>query len=367
MSKDYYQILGVEKDASQEEIKKAFRKKAMEFHPDKNQGDKEAEAEEKFKEASAAYEILSDDQERAYYDRVGSTKKETGGGRQRHSGFENINFNDIFGSNAGGSFSFDSRRNPGYRPSMQPDNRIVLNCSLKQIISGGKAKIKFDRKTSCSDCMGKGVITSEENCPGCGGNGFIQEARSNIIFRATCEKCHGYGKKSEKCGTCNGEGHTSSVEQVLLTVPAGIPPMTSLKLEGKGNTVHFGTNNQCVIGDTYIVINYQNKEDGVVINAGNIYTSVTVPFDLVLDNSEINVDILGKKKVKFNLDHKKRSGHNYVVKGSGSTDKNDAIIKVFIDLPQKEISEDKRKDLIKLMRETYGKPDTTFKPATNIN
>jgi len=344
-NKDYYQILGVDKKAAADAIKKAYRKLAMKYHPDQNQGDKDAEA--KFKEIAEAYDVLSDPNKRKNYDNGG------------FSFFGNFGSNpfDIFNSAFGGGNPFGGFRTNS-RQVVGPDNKIALRVSLAQIITGATAVIEFNRFLACEDCMGQGSATTDEQCKACGGNGQLQSNMANMVFVTTCPNCSGTGKKREVCKKCNGAAYTSVKEKEKLEIPKGTIPHTLLKIPNKGNEIYHNGNK--IIGSTWVVVDYTGSEKGVSVNRGNIYASAMVPFNTIMAEEQIKIDVLGCKNIEFKLDSTKESGYQYQIKGSGVTEDNDAFVKVFIDSPKNKLSEEDKEKLNKVMGEIYGKPTKQF-------
>jgi len=355
---DYYEILGVNLESDEESIKKAYRKMAMKYHPDKNPGD--SKAEEMFKKVSEAYEVLSDSNKRRQYD--------SGGMVDTDSFFVNSNdlFSSVFGR-GGGTFSFSMGDVPFFHrsPRVNPDNRLVYRAKMEDIINGVKTEIQFNRQISCPKCFGMGHKQSKEKCKVCGGTGNRTSRSGNMIISTTCNKCMGSGKHMEDCQDCHRQGFSSLTERISLTIPSGVTPLTALRIQGKGNEVFMG--DQKVIGDTYIVIDYPNEYKGVVLMNGDIHTSIRVPFHAALNDEKIKVDILGCKEIEFNLDFNNKSGHVYKVAKAGIKENNDAYIKVFLDFPKNKVKKENIKKLIDVMREVYGKCPTNFKPEGSDN
>lgn len=247
--RDYYEVLGVGKTATADEIKKAYRKLAIQFHPDKNPGD--ASAEEKFKEAAEAYEVLSDADKRARYDRLGHQGV---GGAAGGGGFENMEdifsqFGDIFGQDSPfGSFfggGNGGRRTGNYR---QGSNlRITLKLTLEEMYKGVEKKIKVKRQTSCQHCGGNGSKngTSLRTCSGCNGTGQVKRVVNTMLGQmvsaSTCNNCQGEGRViSEVCSSCRGEGRLENEEVITIKIPAGVSDGMQLSMRGKGNVPQRG-------------------------------------------------------------------------------------------------------------------------------
>jgi len=357
MSDDYYDVLEVSRSASAEEIKKAYRKKAMEFHPDHNSGDKESE--EKFKKISEAYAVLSDSEKKNLYDRVGYAAFKRTGNAAPPPGFD-------FFSGAGFAstgFSF-STGGPGFgRPRVVPDIKVGFSGKLSQIINGAKIEATVNRKIVCDDCSGVGRIITVNKCSACGGTGGRIDSRmANVQFVTTCRACAGTGFESTECATCKGRAFSIVGENLSVTIPQNIAPLSTLKIEGKGNTVYYQGGK--MTGDLYIVIDYCPTQDGVTLDNGSLYITTMVPFDTVFSGKEISIDVFGSKKIRFKLDHKYESGYQYVVKDGGLTKGKNAFVKVFIDFPKNKLSKKDKEKLVKTLGEIYGEPDTAFQPVT---
>ncbi len=297
--RDYYEVLGVDRKASLDEIKKAYRKKALEYHPDRNPGDKAAE--EKFKEAAEAYEVLSDEQKRARYDRFGHA-----GGPAASGGFggggmsmEDIfsAFGDIFGGQFGG---FGGQR--AHRYERGSDLRVRLNLTLEEIDGGSRRKIKLKRYVPCKTCGGTGAASSSafKTCPQCNGTGSITQMVNTLMGRmrssTPCPNCHGEGRIiSEKCKDCRGEGVTLSEETVTVDIPAGVSDGMQLSMQGQGNAARRGGQP----GDLLIVV--QEEPHDTFVREGNdlIYNLRLSVMQAVL-GGEIEIPTLGSKaKIKI--------------------------------------------------------------------
>lgn len=348
MSKDYYSILGVDRSANDKAIKKAYRSKAMQYHPDKNPDDKEAES--KFKEATEAYEILSDTDKRAFYDRNGFYDNQ---GQRRQS--SQHPFGDMFSSFFSGNRGFQQRQ----RPSINPDNKFIYTATLEEVINGSEVKMKIERLVSCSDCKGIGFELTSEKCDACGGEGMYTTRMGNMQFCQSCQKCDGSGKKLHKCEKCNGSPYKHVKHEIEFTIPSGINPMSSLNIKGAGNTIYI--KDMIYTGDAYVVVDYNSEKNGVKLDSrGNIHASVNVPFNTIISGEKITVDILGCKKVKFKLNPKAKTGQQYKIKGMGAKQGTHTYIKVFIDAPEKDIDESTRLNLVNTLEDAYGKSPKSF-------
>lgn len=360
--KGYYEVLGLDPSEHVDDaaIKKAYRKMAMKYHPDKNPGDKEAE--DKFKRASEAYEVLSDPQKKRMYD-TGYGDFQRG---QRFTGADFGPFSDIasmFG-NFGG-FEFEGFDPSSFRTRktrmINPDIRIPARISIIDAIDGGKIKVAYKKIIECDTCKGQGVSISKDKCSMCDGLGQIVRKQGFMIMRSTCPSCHGSGHGHSPCNDCASQGYTEKNESAIVTVPAGISSMTALNLKGKGNQVFYGE--QKITGNVFVVIDYPSSSGGLSLRNGNLYASVRVPFDIVISGRQITINISKSKTLRLKLDPTKKSGETYILKGDGITPNADAFVKVYVDFPENNISEENRKKLIKVLEEVYGKSTTTFQPS----
>ncbi len=247
--RDFNEILGVSKSASADEIKKAYRKVAMQFHPDRNPGDKEAE--EKFKEAAEAYEVLSDADKKAKYDRYGHAAFGPGTGGGAGGGYSNMDdifsqFGDIFGDDMFGSFFGGGRRSSGgsgrTRGQRGSNLRIKLKLNFEEIAKGVTKNVKVKKHVLCNTCGGNGAKdkNSVQNCGTCGGTGQVRRVTNTFLGQMqtvnTCPTCNGEGSTvTAKCGSCKGEGRVYGEETISIDIPAGVQEGMQLSMSGKGN------------------------------------------------------------------------------------------------------------------------------------
>lgn len=294
--RDYYEVLEVTRTATFEEIKKAYRKKAIKYHPDKNPGDKEAE--DKFKEAAEAYEILSDEQKRAKYDRYGH---QAPGGFGGHSGggfsMDDIfsQFGDIFGGGFGG---FGGQRGP--RANRGSDLRVKVKLTLKDIANGVEKKIKLNKYVACSHCRGTGADggTAYETCSTCHGSGTTTRVVNTILgqmqTQSTCPSCHGEGKIiKKKCAHCSGEGVVRDEEVVTINIPAGVVEGMQLSMSGKGNAARHGGVN----GDLLILVEEEPHAELFRDDNDVVYNLLLSVSTAALGGSVVVPTIDGKVKV----------------------------------------------------------------------
>lgn len=272
MAKEYYELLGVSENASQEEIKKAYRKKAKKYHPDSNS---DTADEEKFKKINKAYDVLSDEDKRKKYDQFGKQGVEGHAGRgQRRAA---SNFQDLFEQIFGG-FGGNSR-------SQTEDLRAQTSVTLEEAYEGVKKTFEIERKAKCSECMGTGSEDGETTkCPECGGRGQVEEIQKTVLGRARtvveCEECGGTGEKPENpCSTCNGSGAEKQTEEISFEVPAGVRDGQKVRVRGKGNYSRTGT------GDLYVFVNVE-AHDYLERERNDLYTTLKIgPGDAALGAS----------------------------------------------------------------------------------
>ena len=345
--RDYYEILGVAKNATEDEIKKAYRKLAIKYHPDKNPGDKEAE--EKFKEAAEAYSVLSDSEKRSRYDQFG------------HSGVDNsgfsasdINFNDIFSAfgdifgGFGGFGGFSGQSRGPQRVARGGDLRATVTLTLKEILEGTEKKLKIKKMVSCSQCHGVGTTEKEgrKTCPKCHGTGVITGV-SNTVFgrmqtQTTCPQCKGEGTIiTNPCSKCAGSGVERGEKVVQFKIPAGVRNGMQLTLHGEGNEAPRGG----IPGDLYIVI--QEQEDPLLFRNGNdVVYNLLIPLHTAIEGGTVEVPtITGRARLTI----KPGTQPNEVLRmrGKGIPDLNgygvgDQVINVNVFIPTKLDEEDKK-------------------------
>lgn len=369
MSKrDYYDILGVSKNASADEIKKAYRKLAIKFHPDKNPDDKSAE--DKFKEGAEAYEVLSNPEKKQRYDQFGHAGAQGGyGGGQGGMNMDDIfsQFGDIFGG--GGGSPFDSffggggqSSRGGRRVQRGTNLRIKVKLTLEEIANGIEKKIKVNKQIVCNTCDGSGAKdkNSFSTCKTCGGSGAVRRVTNTILGQmqttSTCPTCNGEGTSiTAKCGTCQGEGVTRGEETISINIPAGVSEGMQLSMSGKGNAAPRGG----VPGDLIILIeeipHESLKREGI-----NIIYDLHVSFvDATLGASVEVPTIDGKARIK--LEPGTQGGKILRLKGKGipevnSYHKGDQLIQVNIWTP-KTINNEERELLEKFRASENFKPN----------
>ncbi|MEW5693855.1 MAG: molecular chaperone DnaJ [Candidatus Hydrogenedentota bacterium] len=348
MAKDYYQILGVAKDAPKDEIKKAYRKLAMKYHPDKNPGNKEAE--EKFKEISEAYAVLADDEKRARYDKFGSAAFEGG-----FTGFDPSifsEFSDIFGESFFGSifdelFGFGRTRTGTTRRTRSQrgsDLRYDIEISFEDAYKGTEKSIRVPRLETCSSCKGTGSESGygRKQCPECRGQGTVYMSRGFFSIGTTCPKCHGHGEILERpCKICYGSGREKKSKVLQVKVPKGVDTGSVLRLRNEGEA---GINGGSA-GDLLIVIHVLEHEI-FKRNEDDIYVVVPVTFPELTLGSEIDVPTM-KGKAKLVIPPGTQNGKIFRLRGLGFQrldygTSGDQLVEVQIEVPNKLSDEQKR-------------------------
>ena len=256
--RDYYDVLGVGKSSSADQIKSAYRKLAVKYHPDKNEGDKAAE--EKFKEASEAYHVLSNSERKQNYDNFGHAAFENGGGGR--GGFGNFDFSshfsDIFEDFFGEGFGGGGRRNRRSN-NRGSDLRYDLSITLEEAYTGKKQDIKFSTSEKCDTCKGSGSKPGHEagSCSMCGGHGQVRSSQGFFTVQQTCPQCSGSGEEiTNPCNSCSGQGKKQASKRLSVTIPRGVDDGTRIRLAGKGEAGSRGAGN----GDLYLFINVYSHE-----------------------------------------------------------------------------------------------------------
>lgn len=326
--RDYYEVLGVGKNATPDELKKAYRKLALQYHPDRNPGDKEAE--EKFKEAAEAYDVLSNPDKKARYDQFGHAGLDGQGGYGQ--GGMNMNdifsqFGDIIGDLFGGGFrgfggGFGGGAQAGRRVMRGSNLRIKVKLTLEEIDKGCEKKIKVNKYVSCKTCGGTGSKNnSYETCQHCHGTGVITEVKRTILgqmqTQSVCPHCGGEGRTiKDKCHDCNGEGIVRSEEIISINIPAGVQDGMQLSLSGKGNAAPRGG----VPGDLIVLIE-EIPHDLFERQENNLYYNTFITFSDAAMGSSLEIPTLSGK-VKVKIEQGTPSGKVLRLKGKGLPDVN---------------------------------------------
>jgi molecular chaperone DnaJ len=314
--RDFYDVLGVSKNASPEELKSAYRKLAVKHHPDKNPGDKVSE--DKFKEASEAYGILSDQEKKQNYDNFGHAAFEGSGGRQGGGfggGFGGADFSDIFedffGDFGGGGRS-RGRRNTSNRGS---DLRYDLSITLKEAYEGKKQDIKFSTTEKCSTCKGNGSKPghSPDRCTTCGGNGKVRTNQGFFTVQQTCPQCQGSGEEiTNPCSDCNGQGNKQISKKISVTIPKGVDDGTRIRLAGKGEAGTKGGAN----GDLYLFINI-HSHDLFKRSDENLFFEFPISIADAALGTTIEIPTIDGGKAKIKIPDGTQNGKQLRLKGKG--------------------------------------------------
>ena len=352
MSKrDYYEILGISKGAGADEIKKAYRKVAMQYHPDRNPGDKAAE--EKFKEAAEAYEVLSDADKKAQYDRYGHAGVSGNGrGPGGFSGGMNMDyifsqFGDIFGDDVFGSFFGGQRRSQRGQGVRGSNLRVKLKLTFEEIARGVRKNIKVKKYVHCGTCSGSGAKDkgSVQTCKTCGGSGQVRKVQNTFLGQmqtvTTCPSCNGEGTTiTAKCGTCKGEGRVFGEETVSIDIPAGVQEGMQLNVTGKGNAGERGGST----GDLIVLIEEEPHKD-LQRDGLNVAYDLHISFPDAVAGVQVEVPTIdGRAKIKIPAGT--QSGKVFRLKGKGfpavnSYEKGDQLIQVNVWTPQYVSAEEK--------------------------
>ncbi|HZM13803.1 MAG TPA: molecular chaperone DnaJ [Bacteroidales bacterium] len=351
MSKrDYYEVLGVSKGATKDEIKKSYRKHALKYHPDKNPGNKEAE--DKFKEAAEAYEVLSNDDKRGRYDQFGHAGLGNNMGGRFNGGMsmEDIfsSFGDIFGDAFGGAFGSRSRGGRSRNVNKGTNLRLKVKLTLEEFARGAEKKVRVTKYVTCNTCKGSGAASDSDvtTCSSCKGTGHTTRVMNTILGQmqttAPCNVCGGEGKViTKKCHKCYGEGITQAEEVIPISIPAGLAPGMQLSMTGNGNAARRGGIN----GDLIVVIDEEPHDE--LIREGNdlIYNLfISIP-DAIL-GSNVEVPTL-EGKVRIRIDPGTQGGKILRLRGKGLPDvngygKGDLLVNVNVWVP-KNLSKEEQK------------------------
>ncbi len=367
MSKrDYYDVLGVSKSASPEELKKAYRKLALKYHPDKNPGDNDAE--EKFKEAAEAYEVLSDQEKRSRYDRFGHQGVRGSGMGGQHMSMDDIfsHFGDIFGDVFGGGFGGFGGQQTRRRVNRGTNLRVKVKLTLDEISKGIEKKIKLQKYVRCNTCHGTGAErgTSKTTCSTCHGRGQVTKITNTFLGQmqtsSTCPNCGGEGEViAHKCTDCHGNGIVRGEEVVTFKIPAGVAEGMQLSVSGKGNYAARGG----VPGDLLVLIEEQPHEE-LLRDGNNLLYDLYINFvDAALGSSVDVPTIEGKAKIKISAGT--QGGKVLRLKGKGLPDvngygKGDLLVNVNVWTP-KNLSKEEKNILEKLKKSPNFKPSPTAK------
>jgi molecular chaperone DnaJ len=363
----FYEVLGVSRDASSDDLRKAYRREALKHHPDRNQGD--AAAENRFKEVNEAYQVLTDEQKRRIYDQFGHAGLEGGGG----PGFDGIgdvfaHMQDLFSEMFSGSMGFGGS---GGRQRRGGDLRVQARLTLREAAFGCKREISVRAPAPCGDCHGSGAKAGSkpETCPQCRGAGQVSNARGFVMFTSTCPRCRGMGRVvKQPCPSCAGQGAVERARQVTVTFPAGIDAGQRLRVPGQGMAAPDGA----PAGDLYVEVDVEADErferDGV-----DLVTRVHVPFTDVALGAEVRVPAMepaeADSTLKVVLPPGTQSGAVLTMKGHGiprldGRGRGSLIVVVQVDVPTA-LSARARQLLVELGDELKGEASASGKRAAS--
>ncbi len=346
--KDFYDILGVSRGANEDEIKKAYRKQAMKYHPDRNPGDKVAE--DKFKEASEAYEVLSNSEKRKMYDQFGHAAFQQGGGAG--GGFQGgFNFNDIFGGGGmGGGGVFDDifdtffggggtrgrTRQSGPRKTRGSDIRADISLKMIDILQDKNLKLKVRRNEVCDTCNGSGSKSGKAptTCQTCGGSGTVRTSQGFFTVQTTCPTCHGNGSQvSDPCPSCRGSGTREKDSVINVKIPAGVEDGMRLRVSGEGDVGQNGGPR----GDLYVLITVNNDSE-FQREGKDLYAKLKISYPRAIFGGKIPVSTIEGEK-QINIPAGVQVGHQIRIKGEGMPDirskvRGDIYFEIVIDVPK---------------------------------
>jgi molecular chaperone DnaJ len=335
VAKEYYEVLGVSEDASQDEIKKAYRKKAKKFHPDSN---KDTADEEKFKKINKAYDVLSDEEKKKKYDRFGKQGvkgSSSRGRRQAASNFQDI-FEQIFG---GGGFG-----GRGSRQSQGSDLKVQTTITLEEVYKGVEKTFKVQRKSECDACDGSGAENGNtETCSNCSGRGKVEEVKRTPLGRARqvveCPECSGTGDIPEtKCSECSGSGITEKEEEITVDIPEGVRDGQRLRVAGKGHTARNGNS-----GDLYVYVSVE-EHDSLERRDQDLFTTVKIGVGDAALGTTVNVDH-PESQIEVDVPAGTQPGQVMRVKNKGLPARRgsgDLFVKIDVQIPEN-LSEDQEK------------------------
>ena len=365
--RDYYEVLGVDKNATPEELKKAYRKLALQYHPDRNPGDKEAE--EKFKEAAEAYDVLSNPDKKARYDQFGMAGMEGAygqGGMNMNDIFSNLG--DLFGDLFGGGFrtgftGFGGGGGAARRVLRGTNLRIKVKLTLEEIERGCEKKIKVSKYVPCKTCNGSGARDGKtETCPHCHGTGVVVETKRTMLgmmqTQSACPQCGGEGRiVKDKCHDCHGDGIVKSDEIITINIPAGVQDGMQLAMQGQGNAAPRGG----IAGDLIVLIEEQPHELFERQDA-NLYYNAFITFSQAALGATVEIPTLGGK-VKIKIDPGTPSGRVVRLRGKGlpvvnGYGRGDLLVCLNVWVP-KNLNKEEKKTLEDLQKHDNFQPNPT--------
>ena len=364
--RDYYEVLNVSRSADEETLKKSYRKLALQYHPDRNPGDKASE--EKFKEAAEAYAVLSDSDKRARYDQFGHSMGGAGfsgfeGFQDAFGGFNDI-FGDLFDGFFGGSGGGGRRRGRGQRGA---DLEYTVELELAEVLTGKTFDLELSRKETCGECQGTGAEkgSKRKTCADCGGRGEVRVSQGFFTLRRTCPRCHGEGESIERpCQACHGEGRARKTRKLQVKIPAGIEHGSRLRVTGEGEAGQGGASR----GDLYVQVRVR-KNKTFERQGQDIYCEVLIPYTVAVLGGEVEVPTL-TGTTRLEIASGTPAGKVFKIKGEGvptvgmGDRRGEEYVKVDIEIPVK-VSKEERDLLEKLAagrKEKIQTKKSFFKP-----
>ena len=351
----YYELLSIDKNADKVAIKKAYRKMAMKYHPDKNPND--SKAENNFKLINEAYQVLSDDNKRSIYDRYGKEGLEQTGSSQSRGGFEDLSsvFEEMFGGSFGGS-KRSNREKKQYKYDL--DTELNLTIDFNEAIFGCKKDIEYEYKTSCNKCKGTGAKNGKlATCRTCDGRGQVHIQQSFMTFAQTCPNCHGSGQSvADSCDDCSGSGYSLKSEKFKVDIPEGINNDNRMRVGSKGNISPNGNR-----GDLYVNIKV-NEDKHFIRHENDIYLEVPIFFTQIVQGATITIPSL-KDKLELKVPSNSKDKQHFTFKGEGVKNvngygKGNLIVQINIKYP-KSINKE-QKELINKLQNSFGIESTPY-------
>lgn len=355
---DYYNILEVDKSASQDELKRAYRKMAMKYHPDRNPGNEEAE--KKFKELNEAYDVLSDQQKRAAYDQYGHAAFQQGGGGQGHgfsgfSGFSDI-FDEMFGDMMGGGRNRQARMRGA-------DLRYDIDITLEEAFKGFKKQIQIPTKIVCDACKGSGSASQEGPiaCTTCNGIGKVRMQQGFFTIERTCPNCDGTGQMiKDPCRKCHGVGVVHGQKNLNVEIPAGIDGGMRIRLTGEGEAGPRGSSS----GDLYVFVNIK-EHDLFARNQDDLYCRIPIPMTTAVMGGEISVPTIDGTSAKIDIPAGTQNEHRMRLKNKGMSvlrtqQRGHLYIELIVEIPVK--LNKRQKDIMEEFEKEYRKNEAKQKP-----
>lgn len=339
--KDYYELLGVSKNVSQDELKKAYRKLAMKYHPDRNQGDKDAE--HKFKEITEAYDVLRDEQKRAAYDQYGHSAFDGSMGGGQGGGFGGGGFTDfsdifeeVFGRGFGGGFGGARRGGGAPQGQAGADLRYDVTLTLEQAHQGISENISLRKTEKCGDCHGSGAAkgTKSATCDGCHGTGTMRFQQGFFTLERTCSKCGGSGQViKDPCRPCSGSGRVQKPKTISITIPAGVEDGTRLRVAGEGEAGMRGG----PAGDLYVFISVR-PHDLFIRQGDDVHCQVPVPMTTAVLGGEIEIPTIDGTRAKVTIPAGTQPNEKFRLKAKGmnimrTTRRGDMIVHAMVEIP----------------------------------